>query len=346
MSIGYEIIDPVQTSNWDERLTEFPDHSSFHTRAWARVLHEAYGYHPHYFVFNNDGAPAGIVPLMEIRSMLTGARGVCLPFSDLCEPLLRPGLHPQDVLDVLFTHGKKRGWSEIEFRGGELPIEVAYPCSWYYRHRLEIPKSDAAYLSRLAHSTRNNLKKAQNSGVRVQRGNSPDFMEEFFRLNLITRKKHGLPPQPLEFFRKVQKYIMEEKKGSIFIARHGSESLSAVLCLECDGNALLKYAATRGTLLNLRPNNYLIWEIFKTYRNDGFRVMDFGRTDSPNDGLRRFKMGWDLEETLISYYRCDLTGRRSSSRPLYSIGLLRGVFRVMPIPILRLFGKLLYKHIG
>lgn len=346
MSIDYEILNPLNDPEWDARLTPFAGRSSFYSRGWAMVLHEAYGYEPHYFAFKKEGVLCGILPMMEIRSALTGVRGVSLPFSDFCPPLLDSDIDTDFVLAVLFDHSRKQGWKEVEFRGGELPIQVVEPSGWYYRHRLTIPESDDAFCTQLKHSTRSNIRKAQKSGLTVVRGHSEELMDEFVRMNVLTRKRHGLPPQPRSFFRKVHEHIIATKQGSIFVVRNGEESLSSLLCFECGETAFLKYAATRGSSLELRPNNILIWEIVRLYREEGLRILDFGRTDPNNEGLRRFKRGWGLEESVISYFRCDPERRRSVTRHIYSSDLLNKVFRLLPSPVLRLIGRMLYRHIG
>ena len=346
MNIEYEILNPLESPDWDERLEPFAGRSSFYSRAWAMVLHEAYGYQPHYFGFRKEGILCGIIPMMEVRSALTGVRGVSLPFSDFCPPLLDPDIDPDFVLSVLFDHGKKQGWKEVEFRGGDLPVRIVEPSGWYYRHRLTIPESDEAFSAQLKHSTRSNIRKALSSGLEVVRGHSSELMEEFVRMNVVTRKRHGLPPQPGSFFRKVHEHIIAKNQGSIFVVRNGEENLSALLCFECGDTAFLKYAATRGTSLHLRPNNILIWEIVRRYREEGLKVLDFGRTDPNNDGLRRFKRGWGLEESVISYFRCEPERRRSISRHIYSSDILSRVFRVLPTPVLRFVGRMLYRHIG
>ena len=48
-------VDPTTEPGWDSLVLSHPDHSFFHGAAWARVLKEAYGFTPQYFIFSNDG---------------------------------------------------------------------------------------------------------------------------------------------------------------------------------------------------------------------------------------------------------------------------------------------------
>ena len=54
---------------------------------------------------------------MEIRSLLTGRRGVSLPFSDYCEPILPGTGTSTDMMACLSEYGERAGWESIEVRG-------------------------------------------------------------------------------------------------------------------------------------------------------------------------------------------------------------------------------------
>src|SRR5437899_6057879 len=82
------ILDPVNDPGWDHVVALHRDASCFHTSAWAKVLHQSYSHRPFYLHFSCGRRLAALLPLMEVRSPLTGRRGVCLPFSDACEPLM------------------------------------------------------------------------------------------------------------------------------------------------------------------------------------------------------------------------------------------------------------------
>ena len=87
-NLDITLIDPLSGSGWDDLLSTHPDTTIFHTSAWARVLARTYGHQPFYLHFTRSGRSAALLPLMEVASRFTGSRGVCLPFSDFCAPLL------------------------------------------------------------------------------------------------------------------------------------------------------------------------------------------------------------------------------------------------------------------
>ena len=116
--MNLEIIDPTNYAAWDELLLSTPGHSFFHSSAWARVLKDSYGYTPMYFATIENGQFWTLVPVMEVNSFITGKRGVSLPFTDYCEPLLNENIEFVDLFNNIIEYGKKHGWKYVELRGG------------------------------------------------------------------------------------------------------------------------------------------------------------------------------------------------------------------------------------
>jgi len=73
--------------------------------------------------------------------------------------------------------------------------------------------------------------------------------------------------------------------------------------------------------------------------------LHFGRTELGNEGLRRFKRGWDAIEEVIPYFRFCGQTRRSRPAQKNSSTFYNGVFRRMPLPINSLAGALIYPHL-
>ena len=197
-------VNPIDFPDWDDLLASFPDYSFFHTSTWAGVLHESYGYEPLYIVPNGQNALPAALPLMEVRSFLTGTRGVSLPFTDHCEPVATRSSHLEGLIDFAIDCGRKRRWRYLELRGGQSLLARNEPSEVYLGHTLDLDRDPDRVFFRLRHSTKRNIRKAEREGVSVEITRSPEAMAEFCRLNCLTRKEHGLPPQPWNFFRGVR----------------------------------------------------------------------------------------------------------------------------------------------
>ena len=339
------IINPLEYPNWDELLLTNENCSFFHSPSWARVLCESYTYKPLYFTSIANGKLSALIPIMEIKSLLTGRRGVSLPFTDYCQPIVTDKSHFQEIIDSLVAYGKKAGWKYIEWRGGEGYFQDTVHSSFYYGHTLDLTQNEQELLSSFRSSTNRNIKKAIREGVNVKISNSLESIKAFYRLNCITRKHHGLPPQPYYFFKKIYEHIISGKKGFVALASFRKRTIAGAVYFHFGSNAIYKYGASDRDFQHLRANNLVMWEAIKWYAQNGFKHFSFGRTDLDHEGLLQFKRGWGAKEETINYYKFDLT-KNAFIKESSGIKTSYPLLKIMPLPLLKLAGRLLYRHVG
>jgi hypothetical protein len=341
----FQIINPTEIKSWDDQVRGLPGSSFFHGRAWAKVLADSYGYRPVYFT-EMEGSLAAVIPMMEVSSFLTGKRAVSLPFTDYCEPLV-PHVEVSKVLfEAIIQEGRKRQWKYIELRGGTDFLGNGPASAWFYRHTLDLtPGTDALYKD-LRDSTRRNIKKAEKEGVEVRLESTPEALREFYRLNCLTRREHGLPPQPWQFFEHLHEEILAKGMGSVALASFRGNAIAANVYLHSNGEAIYKYGASDKAHQNLRANNVIMWEAIKLYSGKGVKSLCFGRTEPENEGLRQFKTGWGADESIINYYRYDLAANAFVPGKLVVSARANRVFSRLPVPALKAIGGLLYRHMG
>lgn len=344
-NINFEPLNPADYPDWDNLLKTNSAASFFHCSSWSKVLTDTYKYTPLYFTSVVNNRLQRLIPVMEINSILTGNRGVSLPFSDYCEPIITEQLCLEEVIDSMVDYGRKAGWKYLELKSAD-GLSEDWPClDSYYGHSLELCRDPAAIFSGFKRTIRQNIRKAQKKGVQTHQCHDLASVKEFYRLNCLTRKRHGLPPQPYNFFRKIFDYVISKKLGFVLLARYKQAAIAGGIFFHFGKNAIYKYNALDKKYQHLRPSDLITWKAIEWYCEKGFDELCFGRTDSENEGLRRFKKGWGVEERFIKYYRYNFARQCFVKRP----GSERSssvIFRVMPVPVLRMIGSLLYKHIG
>ena len=336
---------PTTLPHWDDLLLTHPETTFFHTAAWARVLSESYGYNPLYFSIIENGRLSGLIPVMEIDSILTGKRGVSLPFTDMCNPIARD----PDVFARLFAaaiaHGRKAGWKNLDIRGGKAFLEKEPPAAQLVVHTLALNPGEADVSKAFRDSTYRNILKAQKEGVTVTIEHSSAAMAAFYRLHCETRRHHGLPPQPWSFFDKIEEHITAKGNGFVALAVYQGQTVSGAIFFNFNGATIFKYGASDRTFQHLRPNNLLLWQAIEWCSESGLRSFHFGRTEPENGGLLQFKDGWGATKAGLCYYKYDLRKDRFLSNDSGPKSSYR-VFKMMPAPLLRLTGNLLYRHVG
>lgn len=344
--MAVEIVNPITHPGWDELILTHPNYSFFHSSAWARVLSESYGYKPLYFTIFDGDAISACLPVMEVDSFITGKRGVSLPFSDRCEPLVSDPVRFDALLAYAKAYGKKAGWKYIELRGGTTLLTNAGPSVSYLGHTLDLTAGEARLFSGFRDSTRRNIKKAEKEGIEIIVSDTIDAVSAFHHLNQITRKHHGLPPQPFDFFRAIQQHVLPRGLGFVALASYRGKPIAASVFFRFGRKALYKYGASAPEHQQLRANNLVMWKAIEGLSKDGFESLSFGRTDVDHDGLRQFKAGWGAEEYPINYYRYDLRQNRFVEHQSPANGLSKAIFGKLPAPVLNVIGSLAYRHMG
>jgi hypothetical protein len=339
-------VNPLEETGWDAALQSYPSSSVFHTAAWATVLHASYGYTPVYFALRDSGRLLGLLPLMEVDSWLTGRRGVSLPFTDDCEPLCPETGGLTRVFQEVMAYAHERDWKYLECRGGKEFFGGAPASTAFWGHRLIFDGNEEAMFTKVESSVRRAIRKAEKGGVAIEFAQSLDAMRTFYGLHCKTRNRHGLPPQPFRFFQNIHDYILSQDHGFVVLARYQQVPVAAAVYFHWGKKAIYKYGASDEAFQHLRANNLVMWEAIKWYGRREFRQLHFGRTSLTNQGLRRFKLGWGTEEHSIEYVRYDRRKDGFVTVKDGASGWHSHVFNMLPEPLSRLVGAMLYKHMA
>ena len=343
---SFRVVNPLEEPGWDELVVTHPGSNFFHTSCWARVLRDCYGFTPCYLLRMDGGNIAGLFPSMDIRSFVTGCRGVSLPFTDFCDLLIPDGMNIPDAMQEMARVGSAKGWRTIEIRHRGAEKSGIPASAQYIAHELDLKQGEKNIYSRLSQNLRRNIQRAAARDVRVDIDNSRDGIRHFFRLNCLTRREHGIPPQPFRFFSLLHAHVLSAGKGNLLLARHKGRVVSGNLYLHHGSEAIYKYGASDRRFQELRASHLVMWEGIRLYAEKGYNLLHMGRTDLGHEGLRRFKLGWGATESPLTYLKYDIHRREFMlDRPSPS-ATLHGIIRALPIPVLRCIGALAYRHAG
>jgi hypothetical protein len=360
-----ETVNPLRVEGWDSHVAEHPDATIFHTSAWAQTLVDTYGFVPHYLVQRNGPRLLSLFPLMVTGSRWIGHRCVALPFTDGCAPLvssallhcLQPSpcetdnLHEslqeiatsEPLLATALGLAKRLRCKSLELRDCERWTSHVRASVAFHGHVIPLNLSEDEQLQRCSPAMRRGLRKATRSPLHLKEGRDLADVEAYYFLHCQTRRRHGLPPQPIAFFRNIQRHVLSRGLGFVQLALDGDIPVAGAVFFSFGRHALYKFGASSETHLELRPNNLVLWQGIRRCAQLGFSTLDLGRTSLDNDGLRRFKLGLGGEERLIQYVRQDLRSGRIVVTPDRAQGLHNRVFRLLPSSLSRLLGKALYR---
>ena len=266
-----------------------------------------------------------------------------------CEPILSEEIDFQEMVDMAIEHGRNARWKSVEFRHGSRFPENLTPSATFSRHTIDLSRSEKAMIAGFRRDTRARIRRARNKGVSITVSTSSDSMGEFYRLYCDTRKRLGVPPQPLYFFKKLHKLVVRSGMGAVARASVRGQVIAATVFLSFGRNVICKYSASTSDpeLRRIGATHLMLSEMIRVYAERGYAQMCLGRTDSSNHGLREFKKGWRGKEEVLRYHTYNLgAGRYHQAESTQTNRVRRAIFSRLPIGLSRIASAVASRHFG
>jgi CelD/BcsL family acetyltransferase involved in cellulose biosynthesis len=335
----------LHDSAWHDLVANDPQALPFHHGAWAQMLAECYAFSCFGLGLKSaHGDLVSGVPVLETRGVVRGRRWISLPFTDYCPPLVGGDSDLQGRLEAEIDVARREiGVSAFELRSAPAS-DHALVLTGGLRHTLRLDPEPATTFRRLRSNVRRNIRSAERSKVTVARAeHEDDLTRTFYALHTATRRRHGVPVQPRRYFSLLWRRVLEQGLGFLLIARAGEHAVAAAVFLAWGSTVVYKYGASDAAASSLRPNNAIFWHAINWACENGYSMLDFGRTDSANEGLRDFKRGWGTEEIPLTYGVIG-PARVSGLNPDRGARLVGPFIRRAPLFVCRGIGRALYRY--
>ena len=339
-------LDPVNDERWGEFLERHPAASIFHTPEWLEALRRTYGYKPIALTTSPLGCSltSGIA-CCGIASWL-GSRLVSLPFSDHCAPLAEDSGALTSLLTLL-REVVDREWKYVEIRPADSLLaecEAFEESESFFLHKLDL-RSCREDIFRNLHKdcVQRKIQRATREGLTQETGRSERLLTQFYRLLLMTRRRHGVPPQPLAWFGNLIACLGD--KVRIRIASKDGGPVAGILTLQYKQTLVYKYGCSDEKSSQFGGMQMLLWKAIEDAKTDQLTELDMGRSDCANSGLVTFKDRWGATRTRLTYLRYPRV-RFHPIRNATQGNISKRIFACMPDGLLTATGRVLYKHLG
>ena len=241
-------VDPIIDQRWQALIERHRDAGIFHTSGWLEALRRTYGYEPVAYAIERGQELVNGIPFCRIRSWFTGRRLVSLPFSDHCQPLVESYLELKELLSAVQEDAAEQRCKYFEIRPlileePQVPAEAKVTKnSGALIHRLDLRPSQEDIFRGFHKQVVRKIARSERERVSYEEGRSEELLSKFYRLLLLTRRRHQLPPQPLVWFRNLIDCLGPRLK--IRVASKDDTPIASIITLSFKGVVTYKYGCS------------------------------------------------------------------------------------------------------
>jgi hypothetical protein len=323
---------------WRAALTSLPGATFYHCEPWIEALRGSYPIALEIATLHHQAELRGAAVFARSKGLFS-TRLVSLPFSDCGEPLAVDDESRADLLRLLAASNQA---ASIEIRGATGP-EPWKNVDCFQHWTLDLQRPFAEISRGFSRTVRSGIKRGLKDDVQIERGSDATFLSRFFDLQLETRRRLGVPPQPFKFFATVH-----QKFGGDFeawFARIDGRDHAGLILLRSGDQLCYKWGAR---IENGHPgaNHLLVTRMIEAHTGSA-RSIDFGRCDMRNQGLVRSKAELGCVARPLPYAFFPAAPRNISSEVLSGPAkILSTVWKRLPLSVTRVIGEALYRYMA
>ena len=252
-----------------------------------------------------------------------------------------------EMVDYLLKLNRERSFKYSELRPrSSLAVcsEKLFQSESYAFHAIDLrPTGDELYRGLHKDSIRRKVTRAEREGLTYARGTTDTLLRDFYTLFVLTRKRHGVPPSPFQWFRNLIDCLGD--KAEIRIASKDGVPTAGLFMLKHGRTVVYKYGASDERFSNLGGTPFLFWKAISESKATGFEEMDLGRSDLDNEGLIVFKSRLGGARSDLHYWRLPVKAAKPANT-LPGLEMAKKLFAIVPDSVRIGIGNLLYKHLG
>jgi FemAB-related protein (PEP-CTERM system-associated) len=333
----------TDAARWDAFVHAAPGATFFHRAGWHDIIADVFRHPTHYLVAERGDSIAGVLPLVEIRSVLFGHSLVSLPFAVYGGPVAADAQAERALIDAAVERAGALGVSHLELRN------VTPRCDGWPRQDLYV-----TFRKRMLPDVEGNMlaiPRKQRAMVRkgIKHGLAGEIdasAGRFFALYADNMHRHGTPPFSRAYFERLRATFGSDCE-ILTVVDARRRPVSSVLSFYFRDEVLPYYAGDCVEARDLAANDYKYWDLMRRACERGVRVFDYGRSKR-DSGSYHFKRNWGFEEAPLAYeyklYGRDAIPQNNPANPKYRAFI--AAWRRMPRALANALGPHIVRNLA
>jgi len=292
-----------------------------------------------YYFSKNNGKIKAIFPFVSVKSKLLGDRMISLPFLDNGGFL---GEYGKKGIKELF-----KNLENIEIRLNSSMKNFSKDKKILNSLGLRADTSRQQFIVKLTSEkdlwkrfhkhTRNDIRKAEKSGLKLKSVVLDEELKKFYKLYFENMKFFGTPQHSYKFFKNLFEIMKENVVG--FNCYYKDSLAGSIIMFYEKKYGYISFNVSNPKYREYRPNDILYWEMIKLAIKKGIKYIDLGQIekdslDSRAIGLYKFKRKWMGDPHDRVYFSFEKKEKGKKNR----LKKFRKIWKKVPSSILKKVG--------
>ncbi len=316
--VAVSIATEADRASWDAFVRATPGATGYHEWMWRTVIERSFGHECPYLLARQaaGGSIVGVLPLVQINSVLFGRTLTSLPFLNYGGVVATSDAAGRALVEAARTLLQERRCRHVELRHAAR-LFADLPCR-QHKVSMRLPLAPGLW-ERLDRKVRNQVRKAEKSNLAVFVGGE-DLLDDFYTVFARNMRDLGTPVYARQLFAEVVRAFPD--RARVFVTRLGDKPIAGGLTFRTGTMVEIPWASSIREYNSLCANHLMYWRAIETAMADGADVFDFGRS-TPGEGTFKFKEQWGAQPLPLYWEYClqnaDALPDQSPKNPKYRL---------------------------
>ena len=335
-------LDKANYARWDSYVQQSSEATFFHQAGWKDVIETAFGHKTYFLYAENNGEITGLLPLVQVNSLLFGNTLVSTAFC------VYGGIVANDEQTYL----------ELDKEACRLAVELGVDClemrnrvqktperpykELYVTFRKELDADIEKNMQAIPRKQRAMVRKGIEAGLTSSIDDGVDRLHLAYSESV---RNLGTPVFSKKYFQTL-KDVFGEQCEVLTIDLNG-QLVASVMSFYFKDQVLPYYGGGTGLARNLKGNDFMYWEVMRRAVEKGIKIFDYGRSKI-GTGSYSFKKNWGFipEPLFYEFYlvKADALPDINPLNPKYKIFI--AAWKRLPVPVSQMLGPWLSKYLG
>ena len=334
----------TDSAGWADYVAAAPGATVFHQPAWAHVVADVFHHRPLHLLARRGARVVGVLPLMEVNSLLGGRLHVSVPYGTYGGILAEDADATGALAACAVQLAQERRARVLDLRSADAVVPAFESVTGYVGFARDLPERVEDVAATLPKRARAAARHARDRDhVMVRHG--PALLETVYGLYCRSMRRIGSINYPRRFFARLLELF--DRQAWVSVAYLGERPVAGTLCL-ISRDTIMPYVL--GADERVRCDgaaNWLYWSIMERAVVTGLRRFDYGRSRADNAGAVGFKKNQGFDPCPLGYQRYVPPGRTapdlSAGSPRFERA--RRIWQRLPLTLTRTAGAWLARSL-